>query len=186
MGYAPTDKLNPAWVATQAAKEVQGVATYLEFSGYEGSSVIQIVITPEMIDSRGKLVPAAVFRRQISTATPRKQWRSSSLFNMNHDVTYNFQSENLQQIAKRFQDNGFLAAEDDTKLLSLTRMEPFFAYFKQLGNRGYKLVKEMPLHAEVSKQDADSIASDKLPSKLMYRIQQVRLANGFPDPILKS
>ena len=186
MAHAPVDNLNPAWVATQAAKEVQGVATYLEFSGHDGASVIQIIITPDTIASNGRLVPATFFRRQITTNTPRKQWKHSSLTSVANRAEYYFPKDETQkQIVVNFQETGAMS-EVNSKYNALARMEPFYAYFKQIGNRGFKLVKEMPLHAEISKQDVDSIAMDKLPTKLMYRINQLRLVNGFPDPILKS
>lgn len=174
--------INEAWLATQAAKEVQGVATYLEFSGYDGTSVVQMIVTPDIVTTDNKLVQPTMFRRQISKTAPRKQWRAVQLLRANPN--YPVRNELLGSIVNGFKDEGFVT-KNEADLFSYERVSVFASYIKQLSSRGFTLVQSKPLYAEISKQDADSIASLKLPTKLMYRIQQVRLTNGFPDPMFR-
>ena len=152
-----------AWKAMQMDKEVQGVASYLEFRRYD--STIQIVIIPDAVTTTGKVTRASMFRRQITTISPRKQWRST-YFNINFDKA----------------DADFLS-KDESDIATMTRLAPVESYLSSIASYGFTLYKK-PLLAEISKQDVDSILIGKLPSKLMYRISQLRSVNGFDENLI--
>jgi len=58
-------------------KSVQGVALYGEFARMGATT--QIIVTPDGYDSEGNEVPMNIIRRTVTTSSPRKQWRFSSL-----------------------------------------------------------------------------------------------------------
>jgi ribosomal protein L35 len=151
------------WKAMQMDKEVQGVASYLEFR--RSDSTIQIVIIPDAMTTTGKLTRASMFRRQITTHSPRKQWRNT-YFNMNFDKS-----------------DADVLSKDESDIATMTRLGVIEDYIVRIADYGFTLYKK-PLFAEISKHDADSIVIGKLPSKLMYRISQLRSVNGFDENLI--
>jgi len=64
-------------------KDVQGVGVYAEFR--KPGATMQIIITPDGYTTDGKEVPANLFRRVVTPASPKKQWRNSPI--PNHAIT---------------------------------------------------------------------------------------------------
>jgi hypothetical protein len=141
---------------------VQGIAVYAEFA--RSNSTTQVILTPDGYNSVGELVPMCLIRRTITTATPKKQWKFSSLAAL----------PNLDQI----QDD---AVED----YGDARLNVIGVFFDQLIRGDWKMVKS-PVLLEASRKDMDSICAQKTPAKLTYRIAQSRMALGFPDDLINE
>ena len=143
-------------------KRVQGYATYFEFAKPNGT--IQLVLFPDAYSSSGHMTPAHAYWRQVDTWKPKRQWKRHRLATTVQDLV----SDETQLL--------ILANE---KLLSLTfLLKPVFA-------SGYQLVGK-PLVVEISSKDIDDINERKTPTKVIHRVQQSRIASGFPADLVKS
>lgn len=147
----------------EATKEVQGVSLYAEFR--KPGAMMQIIITPDGYNTEGKQVPAALWRRVVTPATPKKQWRSS---NLSWKAITDLASEPL---ASEKRDEFA-----DSRLSFATQL------FDGIRSGGWTLMKET-LFIETSKKDLDDVAQSKSPNKLIYRINQTRDSQGFPAEI---
>lgn len=151
-------------------KSVQGVALYGEFA--RSGATTQIIITPQGYDSDGNEVVMNVVRRTVTTTSPRKQWRFSSLANP---------STPIMQIAA---EKGVTI--DDAKEEYCDEMFRYAAsLFEQLSRGDWLLVGD-PILVEVSKIDLDTIRAHKTPTKLLYRINQCRTAQGYPADLVNE
>jgi len=157
---ATTTKGHPMLDAT---KDVQGVSLYAEFR--KPGAMMQIIITPDGHNTEGKQVPAALWRRVVTPATPKKQWRSS---NLSWKAVSDLASEPL--------------ANDKRDEFADARLTFATQLFDGIRSGGWTLMKET-LFIEASKKDLDDVALGKSPNKLIYRINQTRDSLGFPAEI---
>lgn len=142
-------------------KEVQGVAVYMEFS--RGSATMQVIITPDGFDSDGNNTQALLYRRVVSNISPKKQWRTSSIGRPS-----------------------VVSVENDGKqVFAEGRLSFAHHLFSGLVSGGWTLVGE-PLRVEVSKKDMDSCRAHKTPAKVIYRINQSRVAAGYPAELFPT
>jgi hypothetical protein len=150
-------------------KSVQGVAVYGEFA--RSGATTQIIVTPDGFDSDGREVNMCIVRRTVTTTSPRKQWRFSSIV----------ESKPIMQIAA---EQG--VSIDEAKELSCDeRMRYASSLFDQILRGDWLLVGD-PILVEVSKIDLDAVTSHKTPTKLLYRITQSRTAQGYPADLVNE
>jgi hypothetical protein len=144
-------------------KKVQGVAVYAEFR--KPGQVMQILVTPDAYNTSGSLVPMSFHRRIITPATPKKQWRTTSI--------------NSKEVKDLIDNNQVLpdSAKDD---FTENRMRYTTSYFDNLISHGWTMEKT-PILTEISRHDADDIGKSKTPNKVIYRIHISRKALAFPE-----
>jgi hypothetical protein len=145
--------------------KVVGKALYLELRA--GISTYQLLLTPDGISSNGRAVPATVYRRQISSAKPRRAWKTYSLpaLDLNAFGTY--------EVVEK--DKALHTADSRVGYMATT--------LSQLKSYGYTLYKQ-PLLIEVSQEDLESIRLSKTPYKILGRITRVRRTLGFGEFII--
>jgi hypothetical protein len=145
--------------------KVVGKALYLELRA--GTSTYQMLLTPDGISSNGRAVPATVYRRQISSAKPRRAWKTYSLpaLDLNAFGTY--------EVVEK--DKALHTADSRVGYMATT--------LSQLKSYGYTLYKQ-PLLIEVSQEDLESIRLSKTPYKILGRITRVRRTLGFGEFII--
>jgi hypothetical protein len=142
--------------------KVVGKALYLELRA--GISTYQMLLTPDGISSNGRAVPATVYRRQISSAKPRRAWKTYSLpaLDLNAFGTYE------------------VVEKDKALHIADSRVGYMATTLSQLKSYGYTLYKQ-PLLIEVSQEDLESIRLSKTPYKILGRITRVRRTLGFGE-----
>jgi hypothetical protein len=145
--------------------KVVGKALYLELRA--GTSTYQLLLTPDGISSNGRAVPATVYRRQISSAKPRRAWKTYSLpaLDLNAFGTYE------------------VVEKDKALHIADSRVGYMATTLSQLKSYGYTLYKQ-PLLIEVSQEDLESIRLSKTPYKILGRITRVRRTLGFGEFII--
>jgi hypothetical protein len=145
--------------------KVVGKALYLELRA--GISTYQMLLTPDGISSNGRAVPATVYRRQISSAKPRRAWKTYSLpaLDLNAFGTYE------------------VVEKDKALHIADSRVGYMATTLSQLKSYGYTLYKQ-PLLIEVSQEDLESIRLSKTPYKILGRITRVRRTLGFGEFII--
>jgi hypothetical protein len=142
-------------------KDVQGVAIYAQF--HKPGAMSQIIVTPDGYNESGDLVPGALYRRVVTTYSPKKQWRSSTI---RSGEVVNIDFENADHRAWVAEQRLSFAGQLFDSLLS-----------------GKWEVHKDPIFLEVSKKDLTDIYAGKTPTKLMYRINQSREALSFETEI---
>ena len=147
-------------------KDVQGVALYAEFR--KPGATMQLLVTPDGYNEEGKEVPANVYRRVVTPKTPKKQWRSSNL--------------RVTSKMRECKDYGTTLPDDQKNKIAEKRYAIAETLFDSLLSGGWTIEKE-PLFIEASKKDMTDIRLGKTPNKMLYRINQTRKAQGFPESI---
>ena len=147
-------------------KSVQGVAVYGEFS--RSGATTQIIVTPDGYDSDGKQVPMCITRRTVTTTSPRKQWRFSMI------------AENTP-----FSSVGGSTLDERKEAYCDDRLRYATTLFDQI-LRGEWMIVGDPILVEVSKTDLDAISAHKTPTKMLYRINQSRTAQGYPADLVNE
>jgi len=146
-------------------KDVQGIAVYAEWKKPE--ALTQIFFTPDGYSTDGTLLRAQMYRRTITTENPRKQWRSSTLWDSKWDE--DLAELDTDEVAKRNYAG--------------KRLQQVDTYFNRLISGGWVLNGE-PLLIEVSKKDIDDMSKDKTPNKFLYRVDLSKKAkSNFEDPL---
>lgn len=143
-------------------KDVQGVAVYAEFMRPDATT--QIIIVPDGYDNEGRLIGLSIVRRVITITTPKKPWKFSIL-----------EPTSL----------GVVITDEDSDLECFQRMSIPSTLFDQIMAGGWTIVGS-PILIETSKKDMDDIGVKKTPTKMLYRINQSRIALGFPAAIINS
>jgi hypothetical protein len=117
----------------------------------DGTNTTQVFITPDGYDESGNLVRASFFRRRLNAWSPKKQWRSSYLY-----------------------------AHAEWENANVLRYERVETALRALGAANSTLTVG-PFFVEVSREDLTLVDTYKTPTKLVYRIGQVRKALGYPE-----
>lgn len=152
--------------------KVQGYALYAELGRDDKSSLVQFFIVPDGYTEAGQFVPARLYYRQLHSYAPKRQWRIAT---MNHNDVRNII------------DTGVTLDSDNLVNFALTRLNDNFARLigRVSQGSGWKLIKQ-PLVVEVSQKDMKDVAMAKTPSKVIYRIQQVKKGTNFPEALVVS
>lgn len=147
---------------------VYGKALYLELEQDGGSSVLQLILTPDMQSPTGAHVPMALYRRRLTPAKSRTVWSAYS--------TYDKPS---------MEDGKFAVITSKNEAMSLAKVKLTFAdkLFTQIIDHGYKLRKQ-PIVVEISAADLDDLCSHKTPYKILTRVTKTRKLLGFPDSLI--
>ena len=141
------------------SKAVQGIAIYAEFA--KSNATTQIIITPDGYGTKDDLVRINIVRRTITNHNPRKQWRFTMVSH-----TKEVSPADKNEYAEK-------------------RMYYASTLFDQLLAGDWKMVGK-PILLETSKGDLDAVRSGKTPTKMIYRINQSRAANGYPSEIVNE
>lgn len=150
-------------------KEVQGVVFYAEFR--KDNSLFQFFLTPEGYTESGVLMNPRFYRRSISASEPKKQWKTRTFYPVSEETFAEILgTESIETPAG-------IAKYGDSRLKSqLDNM------FYQLTSNGWELVKH--LFVEISKKDLGDVYLNKTPTKVIYRINQTRVALGLPSTLV--
>jgi hypothetical protein len=152
------------------SKSVQGVGLYAEFARFNATT--QVIITPTGYNSDGDEVPMHIVRRTVTTTSPRKQWRFSTLVQPPHPIL---------QLASE----AGITIDAAKELYCDEALRYASSLFDQL-SRGDWLIVGDPILVEVSKTDLDAVKVAKTPTKLLYRINQCRIAQGYPADLVNE
>lgn len=145
-------------------KDVQGIALYAQF--HKPGAMFQLLMTPDGYNEAEEAVRSSLYRRVVTHASPKKQWRSSNVRNG---------------------DPAGVDFEDEAHRANLAEHRMGFAtqLFDSLLTGKWELHKE-PIYLEVSKKDLTDIQAGRTPTKLMYRINQSREALSFDTELTPS
>lgn len=146
---------------------VQGYATYFEFA--RANYTIQIVIIPDAYSSTGHLAPAFAYWRQVDSGKPKRQWKQHRLVGLSPEVV-----------------NGSVPL-DEAKITEIANARALSLnfLFDPIQKRGFELVNK-PLVVQISSKDIDDVNARKTPNKVIHRVQQSRIASGFPADLVRS
>jgi len=148
-------------------EDVQGVALYAEWKKPDALS--QIFVTPDGFDTEGAVIRSRIYRRTISVEHPRKQWRSSTLFNSMYKEEVDFSVH--EKASQRYVGK---------------RISSVAQLFRRLHAGGW-IANGQPIYVEISRKDMDDISKDKSPNKFLYRVDLVKKSKGiFEDPLKKD
>lgn len=142
-----------------------GRALYLEFE--RPGQVTQVLILPEGRAADMAIVPMTTYRRRLTVAAPKKNWRQ-------------FTSGKIMNpsLAPTTEHTALQLRETTRDVLSLTD-----SLYVSLINNNWKLVKQ-PLVVEVSADDMLAVRKGNTPYKVIGRIMKCRKAWGFPEKII--
>lgn len=141
-------------------------AVYIEATRAAGANkvVLQLLLTPEVTDSHGNKTKMGMYRRRISTLTPRKTWKS---WHAPVDAgSVALTTTDADVVAER------MLSFASTTLASLTNP----------GNE-YTLVG-VPIVVDVTNDDIKDLAGGKTPYKVFGRVWRSRKNLGFPAEFL--
>jgi hypothetical protein len=145
----------PAGFVTDLDKKVQGSALYAEFKNPYAQTV-QMFITPDGIDEAGNFVNGVVYYRRLSALQPKKQWQIATLGRALVD------------------DYGVT-----TEQVLLNRLETLEFLMKRIAMTSELVGK--PFFVEVSKKDLADVRIRKTPTKIVYRIGQMKSSLKYPE-----
>jgi hypothetical protein len=141
---------------------IVGVGLYLELvpkGDNPNNKTTQILITPQGMSDKGVKVDFAMMSREVSTWSPRKQWR------------HNFSRLTPEQEA---------VAPADQALALMSRFE---TSLKREIYYGYEL-RNKPIVFEVTNLDLADVVAWKAPAAALRRIQKARVSLGFPEKLV--
>jgi hypothetical protein len=140
-----------------------GKAVYMEMR--RGSQTTQMILMPE-VSVANRIVPMSLFRRNITSSSPRRAWRQSSTA---YKSTHN--------------EGVFVQLDKELALATFdVRMRDFESVFKQLVSYGYTVYKQ-PIVVEITEQDAMDASNNKTPYKVLGRITRSRRALDFGESL---
>lgn len=156
-------------------KDVQGVAMYAQF--IKDSGLLQMLVTPDGYSVSGGLVPASLYRRVTTTYQPKRQWRGTIFEKLNSSRWQDPESPLIDgmpvdPLAPNDKDRDLM------EKIANVRLEYIGRVFSTIISQDWTLDGD-PIFVEISKKDIDDIAVGKTPSKLMYRVNNLREAGGY-------
>jgi hypothetical protein len=144
-------------------KPVQGHVIYAEFRSEHGQTR-QIFFTPDGYNNAGTFVGMKAYYRVVSSGTPRKQWRTTMTSYKDVRNAVEGVEGDLPMFDEEWANNRLMVMHRTLDALSA---------------QGWTMVGP-PLVVEASKNDMDDVRGVKTPTKILYRINQSRLAAGYP------
>lgn len=155
---------------TLISNPIQGYAVYLEVARDNKTSASQFLFTPDGFNTNNEFVNARVYYRSLSYMTPRRQWHGYNLFGK--DSILRFLEGN---------NSDFLNEPD---AFTNSRMDQTVGTVlpRCTKENGWSVVFA-PIVVEVSKKDLLDISNWKTPTKIIYRVQQVKKSVGFPETL---
>lgn len=158
-------------------KDIQGVALYAQWK--KPGNMLQVLVTPDGYgtDPDSRLVSASIFRRVTSIYQPKRQWRGTSLTGLNSDWWLDPDRPVIKD--KPFDPRTPNVVRETQVEVANGRTLAISRVLDTIPDQEWELAGEL-LFIETSKKDIDDIAVDKTPSKLMYRVNQLRELKGMP------
>jgi len=147
-------------------KAVQGYVIYAEFR--KDGATRQIFFTPDGYTNVGTLVPMRAHYRTVAKDYPRKQWRTTTT-----------ESRDIRDTLEAAERGDHYSLATYTDSWAQERLIIIARYLDYMITNSWEPVGT-PLVVEASKTDMDDVAAMKTPAKIIYRINQSRLAAGFP------
>jgi hypothetical protein len=149
--------------------KVYGKALYLELEQAGNTSVLQLLLTPDMQSPNGSHVPLTLYRRRLTPSKPRTTWNAYSTYDK----------------PKLDADGKFevIAYKHDAMKIAKERLTFGDKLFSQIIDHGYTLRKS-PIVVEVGIDDLDDICAHKTPYKILARITRSRKVLGFADALI--
>jgi hypothetical protein len=141
---------------------IVGVGLYLELvpkGDNPSNKTTQILITPEGKTDKGMEVRFAMLAREVSTWSPRKQWRH----------TFSTLTDEQKALAPADQALALISRFENT-----LKREIYYGY--ELRNK--------PIVFEVTNLDLTDVADWKAPAAALRRIQKARVSLGFPEKLV--
>jgi hypothetical protein len=128
------------------------------------SMTTQILIMPEGVSSAHRDTNLALYRRRLTSVTPRKTWR---------------QAQSPQR------STALLTAYPElTPAKVVEQISEFMAtYFNSLAEAGWKLRNQV-ITVEVTAEDLEDSRTAKTPYKVLGRVWKVRKKLGFPKEFI--
>jgi hypothetical protein len=145
----------PAGFITDPDKKVQGSALYAEFKN-PYMQTVQMFITPDGIDEVGNFVYGVVYYRRLSATNPKKQWQ-------------------IAHLGRALVDDYGVTTEQ----VLLSRLETLEFLMKRVAMTSELVGK--PFFVEVSKKDLADVRIRKTPTKIVYRIGQMKASLNYPE-----
>lgn len=144
-------------------KSVQGFALYLEFQKDESvdNRIAQIFLVPVGYDENDKLVGQRILWRVVSNVEPKKQWRS----------LHSLSASQTKELAENFDVKNLLNSSWGSNWV----LSPF----QWVKSSNYSAKKAV--YIEVSKKDYTDLGNSKTPTKLIYRMNQIRSVSGLAE-----
>lgn len=149
--------------------KVYGRALYLELEQPGNTSVLQLLITPDMKSPSGANVPLTLYRRRLTPSKPRATWNAYSTYDK---PAMDSEGGFMQLITK-----SAAIADAKTKLAFADKL------FTQVIDHGYSL-RKAPIVVEIGIDDLDDICAHKTPYKILARITRSRKLLGFADSVI--
>lgn len=140
-----------------------GHALYLEFE--KNDTVTQVLFMPEGMTSAHRTTNVTLYRRRLTTMTPRKTWRAAS-------SPYNYMT--LRSSA---------ASSATPADLSESIMNFATTYLASLAENGWTLRNQM-IVVEVTAEDLEDSRMHKTPYKVLGRVWKTRKKLGFPKEFI--
>lgn len=139
-----------------------GFAMYLELE--KSSSVTQVLFMPEGTSSAHRDVPITMYRRRLTSITPRKTWRQAQSLHKYSDL--------------RTTDVALSAEKAIEQMISFST-----TYLNTLAENGWK-VRNQIITVEVTAEDLEDARQAKTPYKVLGRVWKVRKKLGFPKDFI--
>lgn len=148
--------------------QAHGKALYLEFEQVGGSSVLQLILTPDMLKADGTHVPLALYRRRLTVNKPRAKWQAYSTYDK-----------------PAIESGAFAVITSKADAVNNAKTRLLFAdkLFTQLIDHNYTLRKS-PIVVEIGAQDLDDLCAHRTPYKILARITRSRKVLGFADSLI--
>jgi hypothetical protein len=149
--------------------KVFGRALYLELEQAGNTSVLQILLTPDMKSPSGTHVPLTLYRRRLTPTKPRPTWNAYSTYDKPKlDADGNFE---------------VITYKSDAMKVAQQRLMFGDKLFNQIIEHGYSL-RKAPIVVEIGLDDLDDICAHKTPYKILARVTRSRKVLGFADALI--
>jgi hypothetical protein len=149
--------------------KVYGKALYLELEQPGSTSVLQLLLTPDMKSPSGSHVALTLYRRRLTPSKPRATWNAYSTYDKPKlDVDGNFE---------------IISYKSDAIKLAKERLVFGEKLFTQIIDHGYKL-RKAPIIVEIGVDDLADICAHKTPYKILARVTRTRKVLGFADALI--
>lgn len=148
----------------EKAKVPVGKALYLEFR--RNTSTYQLIITPAgktNVDGNEQVVDGVIFRRLVSEASPRSQWRTTRLRNTLRETPVDTIDELYHNVNEVWMKSGINYS------------------ISSLGDASKWELYKQPVAVEASEEDLKDALSGSTPNALIKRIRKAREALGFEE-----
>lgn len=146
---------------------VAGIGVYFEFTNANSDRIAQVLLTPELIGSKGNIIPPGVLSRIVSPEHPTRSWRVH-------------QSEKYTSVAK-VKDGKFTTVKTTEADYVATAAEYFASIYDPIDTMLHQTWKpvDRPLLIQISDLETTHLEKKMTPRTLFDRLRRLRSAEGF-------